>query len=211
MNPRPLVFDCDGVLVDSEELAWTAWRDALEPFGIEVTGDEVAALSGRTEADAYTYFSTRGPLPPYDEFWPVLGENIYRVFECSLEAFEDAVDTLDVLHRKGRALAVASSSPRRRLDLSLASTGLARFFPVVVAGDDVERGKPAPDIYLRAAELLGVDPSGCVAVEDAPSGIAAAKAAGMRVIAVQRGFFETSALGAADVIVPRLTPAALAE
>ncbi|HSR44687.1 MAG TPA: HAD family phosphatase [Acidimicrobiia bacterium] len=206
---RPIIFDCDGVLVDSEELAWSAWREALAPHGIEILDEEVAFLSGRTEQDAFRHFSGRGDLPPYEEFWPLLADRVRTLFEQYLEAFEDAADTLEVLHAQGRSIAVASSSPRERLDLSLRSTGLDRFFDVVVAGDEVVNGKPAPDIYLAAAAGLGVEPGECVAVEDAPAGISAGKAAGMRVVAVLRGGYAPDQLGEADLIVPRLTPAAL--
>ena len=207
---RPIVFDCDGVLVDSEELAWSAWRDALDPHGVGISDNEVAELSGRTEKDAFAHFAARADLPPYDEFWPFLADRVHALFEQYLEAFEDATDTLEILHRQGRAIAVASSSPRDRLNLSLRSTGLDRFFEVVIAGDEVANGKPAPDIYLAAAAGLGVDPTTCVAVEDAPAGIAAGKAAGMQVIAVLRGSYSVDQLRAADIVVPRLTPAVLA-
>ena len=206
----PIIFDCDGVLVDSEELAWSAWREALAPYGVEITDQEVADLSGRTEEDAFNHFAAGGDIPPYEDFWPVLAERVHRLFENYLEAFEDAADTLEFLSERGRAMAVASSSPRARLDLSLTSTGLDRFFEVVVAGDEVESGKPAPDIYLAAAAGLGADPTTCVAVEDAPAGVAAARAAGMRVVAVLRGGYTSDELREADLIVPRLTPAALA-
>lgn len=206
----PIIFDCDGVLVDSEDLAWSAWREALAPYGVEISDQEVADLSGRTEKDAFGHFAAGAELPPYEEFWPTLAERVRSLFEQYLEAFEDAADTLEWLREQGRMIAVASSSPRDRLNLSLRSTGLAQFFEVVVAGDEVERGKPAPDLYLAAAAGLGVDPSTCLAVEDAPAGIAAGKAAGMRVIAVLRGGYEAAELAQADVIVPRLTPASLA-
>jgi HAD superfamily hydrolase (TIGR01509 family) len=207
---RPVIFDCDGVLVDSEDLAWSAWREALRPHGVEISDQEVADLSGRTERDAFDHFADRAELPPYEEFWPLLADRVRALFEQYLEAFEDSVDTLEVLHERGRAMAVASSSPRERLDMSLGSTGLKRFFDVVVAGDEVANGKPAPDIYLAAAEGLGVDPAECVAVEDAPAGVAAGKAAGMRVVAVLRGSYSPEQLAQADIIVPRLTPAVLA-
>lgn len=199
---RPIIFDCDGVLVDSEELAWSAWREALAPYGMMISDEEVADLSGRTERDAFRHFASRGALPPYEQFWPLLADRIHALFENYLEAFEDAADTLELLRDRGRPMAVASSSPRERLDLSLRSTGLDRFFDVVVAGDEVPAGKPAPDIYLAAAKGLGVDPAVCVAVEDAP--------AGMRVVAVLRGGYETKQLSQADLVVPRLTPAVLA-
>lgn len=206
----PIIFDCDGVLVDSEDLAWSAWREALAPYGVEISDEEVADLSGRTEADAFRHFAGRADLPPYEEFWPALADRVHALFEQYLEAFEDAADTLEFLHDRGRQIAVASSSPRKRLDVALRSTGLDRFFEVVVAGDEVERGKPAPDIYLQAARGLGVEPADCIAVEDAPAGVAAGKAAGMQVVAVLRGSYGEAQLAEADVIVPRLTPAALA-
>lgn len=206
---RPVIFDCDGVLVDSEDLAWSAWREALAPFGIAISDDEVRALSGRTERDAFDHFAGRADLPAYEDFWPRLADRVHFMFERHLEAFEDSVDTLELLHERGREMAVASSSPRQRLDLSLRATGLDRFFEIVVAGDEVEKGKPAPDIYLAAAAGLGVSPEQCVAVEDAPAGIAAARTAGMRVVAVLRGAYEPEELAEADLVVPRLTPAVL--
>ena len=207
---RPIIFDCDGVLVDSEGLAWSAWREALAGYGVEISVEEVAELNGRTERDAFDHFAAGGALPPYEEFWPLLADRVHVLFEQYLEAFEDAVDTLEVLHERGRLMAVGSSSPRPRLDLALQSTGLSRFFDVVVAGDEVSNGKPAPDIYLAAAVGLGVDPADCVAVEDAPAGVAAGKAAGMRVVAVLRGHYSANQLSEADIVVPRLTVAVLA-
>ena len=206
----PIVFDCDGVLVDSEELAWSAWREALAPYGVEISDQEVADLSGRTERDAFDHFAAKGEIPSYENFWPVLAARVHELFEKYLEAFEDAADTLEFLSERGRKMAVASSSPRARLDLSLSSTGLDRFFEVVVAGDEVSSGTPAPDIYLAAAAGLGVDPVTCIAVEDAPAGVAAASAAGMRVVAVLRGGYTSEQLSEADLVVPRLTPAVLA-
>jgi len=104
-------------------------------------------------------------------------------------------------------LAVASSSSRRRLAFTLSSTGLDRFFQVVVAGNDVAEGKPAPDIFLEAARRLGFPPEECVAVEDTPAGVEAARRAGMFVVAVQRA--GSMDLQRADRVVPSLTPAAV--
>lgn len=206
---RPVVFDCDGVLVDSEELAWSAWREALAPYGVEITGEEVAALTGRTEEDAFAHFAAKGEVPAYEEFWPKLAARVHDLFGKYLEAFEDAADTLEVIHDRGGRMAVASSSPRARLELALRTTGLARFFEVVVAGDDVPRGKPHPDLFLAAAEGLEVAAESCVAVEDTPAGVAAARAAGMTVVAVLRGRYPAEELEEADMVVPRLTPAVL--
>lgn len=202
---RPIVFDCDGVLVDSEGLAWDAWAQVLSRYGISPTEEDVEMLTGRTEDDAYEHFSQRTVLPDRERFDEELASAIADRFTRSLEAFEDAEDTLQVLLDRGVAMAVASSSPRKRLDLALSTTGLGRFFGVTVAGDEVTRGKPSPDLFLEAARRLGVSPGECVAVEDSRAGVAAAKDAGMFVVGVQR----TGVLEDADRCVPRLTPAVL--
>lgn len=204
---RPIVFDCDGVLVDSEQLAWSAWRQILVRYGIALTEEDIALLTGRTDRDAHDHFSNRADLPDHASFWDELSDVTFRLFDQHLLAFEDAADTLDALQIRGATMAVASSSPRERLDKALAATGLEAYFEFVVAGDEVAAGKPAPDLFLAAAAGLGVEPETCFAVEDAPAGIAAARAAGMTVIAVQRGQFGLEDLSAADVVVPRLTPA----
>jgi HAD superfamily hydrolase (TIGR01509 family) len=203
----PIVFDCDGVLVDSEHLAWDAWRAVLESHGGVLEPDDIARFTGRSERETYEALSRRVDLPPYARFSDELAEALAIRFEASLEAFEDAVDTIATLHRRGHRLAVASSSTRRRLDESLHLTGLAAYFEVSVAGDEVSRGKPAPDLFLAALERLGVDEA--IAVEDSPAGIAAAKAAGLFVVAVDRGRFAPSELAGADRVVPVLTPAAV--
>ncbi|MFQ5967640.1 MAG: HAD family hydrolase [Acidimicrobiia bacterium] len=201
---KAVVFDCDGVLVDSEELAWDAWRHVLGNYGIELEASEIAELTGRTEQDAYGYFAARGELPPYDDFWPELAQAVTARFEAHLLAFQDAESTLAELRELGMPFAVASSSPRERLDMALSRTGLDRLVEVTIAGDEVGKGKPSPDLYLAAAQALDVDPSDCVAVEDTPAGIEAARAAGMTVVAVPRGRYETTELGEADRIVERL-------
>ena len=204
---RPIVFDCDGVLVESEQLAWSAWRQVLARYGITLTEEDIALLTGRTDRDAYAHFTNRGALPDHVVFWDELSEITYRLFDRHLLAYEDAADTLDALQVRGATLAVASSSPRERLDRSLTATGLRRYFQFVVGGDEVRRGKPAPDLFLAAAAGLGVEPETCMAVEDSPAGIEAAHAAGMTVVAVERGQYLLDDLRTADLVIPRLTPA----
>ncbi len=201
------MFDLDGVLVDSEGLAWEAWRTVLGRYAVAVTDEDVARLTGRTEHETYDHFAAGGPLPPFAEFWDELAGVTFALFDERLSTYQDAVDTLETLVRRGHPIAVASSSPRERVDRSLFATGLDKLVSEVVAGDEVERGKPDPEIFEVAAARLGVEPHECIAVEDAPAGIEAALAAGMRVVAVERGSFERAALAGAHVIVPRLTPA----
>lgn len=204
---RPIVFDCDGVLVDSEDLAWSAWRRVLARHNITLTLEDIAVLTGRTDRDAHRHFSDRGDLPDHEGFWEELSDVTFRLFDQHLQAFEDAADTLDALRSRGATMAVASSSPRERLHRSLAATGLSNYFDFVVGGDEVVAGKPAPDLFLAAASGLQVEPETCFAVEDAPAGVAAALAARMTVVAVERGQYSIDDLRAAHLVVPRLTPA----
>ena len=203
----PIVFDCDGVLVDSEMLAWDAWREVLARYGTAPSDADVELLTGRSEADAYDHFVARVTLPDPQRFSDELSVAIAERFLTSLETFEDVEDTLEALLARDVPLAVASSSSRQRLAFTLSSTGLDRFFSVVVAGDEVDAGKPEPDIFLEAARRLGYPPEDCVAVEDTPAGVMAAKRAGMFVVAIQRTGHGD--LGAADRVVPRLTPASV--
>ena len=203
----PVVFDCDGVLVDSETLAWTAIAAGMAEFGVVVSEADRRHLIGHSLDYEYEYFAKRSSLPDQELVRIAISDAMFELFERHLEAFEDAKDTLEVLARRQVQLAVASSSARDRLDVSLRSTGLDHMFSESVAGDEVASPKPAPDLFLRAAELLGVPPETCTAVEDTPVGMAAAKAAGMRVVVVDRGEFVAEDFVGADLIVPRLTPA----
>ncbi len=181
-----VVFDCDGVLVDSEGLVGEVWAGELARYGVLATVEDGHAVRGLTDPDCYAHFAARGDLPPWPEFDAAVRAAIARRYPDDLRAFSDAADAAAALALQGLPLGVASSSPRWRLDLALEVSGLGRYFDVTVAGDEVERGKPAPDLYLVAAASLGVDPAGCLAVEDAAAGADAAAAAGMRVVVVQR-------------------------
>jgi 2-haloalkanoic acid dehalogenase type II len=184
---RAVVFDCDGTLVDSEPLSAEAWRSELARHGYSLQQEDLDEVRGKTYADVHEFFARRVEgLPAADEFWTRFSGTLFELFESRLTPFEDAVATARELRERGVRVAIASSSPRERLDATLRAAGLEDLFEVTVAGDEVERGKPAPDLFLAAAERLGVPPEECVAVEDAPSGVEAALAAGMKVVAVAR-------------------------
>lgn len=205
MTRRPVVFDCDGVLVDSEALSWEAWRAAVTPFGLRITEDDEQRLTGMSAAGVAAALANGSA--DHRDILAAVAREAERVLSTRLEAFEDAEDVVHHLFRLGTPLAVATSSTRARLDLSLTVTELDGYFAATVAGDEVAVAKPSPDLYLEAAARLGVEPSECVAVEDAPNGIEAARSAGMLVVAVERGQFAPSDLAAADIVVPTLTPA----
>ena len=181
-----VIFDCDGTLVDSEPLARVAWERALAPHGQTISDADLAAVVGLPYPRVHAYFAERGPLPDAEELWPSMSRELFALIDEELEAFPDAVATVRELRARGVPVAVASSSPRERLERTLARAELSGCFDASVAGDEVAHGKPAPDLFLAAAAALGAAPKDCVAVEDAPPGVEAALAAGMTVLGVAR-------------------------
>lgn len=183
---QAVVFDCDGVLVDSEPLADEIWNRVLAGLGYETTVGDAEDIRGTSEATTYEYYAAKVDLPPFDEFMTKIDAIRVPVYEERLVAFDDAVATVRSLAAQGTTMAVASSSRRHALEGKLALTGLDRYFEVIVGGDEVAHGKPAPDVYLEAARRLGVLPTDCIAIEDADLGAQSAVAAGMRAVMIRR-------------------------
>jgi HAD superfamily hydrolase (TIGR01509 family) len=183
---RAVIFDLDGTLVDSEPLSDDAWRRVFAVHGANVSEADVRAAHGLRFSDAYARFARAALLPPPHIIWSDYSELLFASFDDRLVAFSDAVGTARRLHADGVALALVTSSQRDRLDRTIEAAALHELFTATVAGDEVSRGKPAPDGYLAAARLLGVDPNCCVAIEDSQVGIDAARAARMTVLAVSR-------------------------
>ncbi|WP_374009148.1 HAD family hydrolase [Leifsonia sp. LS-T14] len=177
--PQAVIFDCDGVLVDSEAPAVAIDQIMLRDFGIDLPLDEIhARFVGMTEA-AYIAELERmvGPLPPgWREPYRPLYEHALGDGLQAIEGVDAVIESLTV------PTAVASNSSHPRIRRSLGRVGLLHHFDGrIVSAQDVPRGKPAPDVYLWAAALLQVSPEACVAIEDSPTGARAARSAGMRV------------------------------
>jgi HAD superfamily hydrolase (TIGR01509 family) len=182
---RAVIFDLDGVLADSEP--WWNQIDAklLAEHGINYRGEyhrNVLGVSYRLAAEFYkNAFHISAPV---EELMRRRGEIAAEFFANRVGLFPSAKATLERLREMKLRLAVATSSVAASARPFLDRTGITHFFETIITGDEMERGKPHPDIYMRASEKLAVDPEGCLVVEDALSGIAAAKAANMRVAAI---------------------------
>jgi HAD superfamily hydrolase (TIGR01509 family) len=200
-----VIFDCDGTLVDSEPLARTAWERALVPYGYALTDADAEATIGLPFPRTHAYYAERAELPGVDAMWTAFSGELFALIDSELVLFDDAVDAARELRARGIPVAVASSSPRERLQRTLGRAGLLDAFDITVAGDEVANGKPAPDMFLLAAERLGVEPEACVAIEDSPPGVQAAVAAGMVTIAVCRVPGTEETLAAAHRVVDSLT------
>jgi HAD superfamily hydrolase (TIGR01509 family) len=182
--PAAVVFDLDGVLIESEQV----WDAAREELARErgATWDERATtdMMGMSSKEWSSYMHDRlgVPITPAEINDDVV-RRVAAAYQDHLPILPLAVETVQELARRWR-LGVASSSNRPIIELVLDRMGVRNCFDAVVSSEEVERGKPAPDVYIAAARQLGVEPGDCVAVEDSTNGIKAAVAAGMRTIAV---------------------------
>ena len=195
-----MIFDCDGVLVDSEAASASAWQAALARFAFHIDAETFATFVGTTDRSLAASFAAQIGARA-DEVLEAAEKEMRAITGRGLGAFPDAVALVE---RLTVPVAVASNSDRWRLEEVLSSANVRRLFDVTVAADEVALPKPAPDIYLRAAVLLETDASDCLVIEDSPTGITAAKAAGMTVVAVRRGHFTDDLLIEADRIVDSL-------
>ena len=181
-----VIFDMDGVLVDGEPLHYEVVRRLLAEEDVEFGMDDYQRYLGTTLESTWSDLRERyGLSRSYEWYAAAYDREVVRSYREEAELLPGAEALLALLAEAAVPLALASSSNREWVDAALDSLGLRRFFDQTVAGDEVSRGKPDPEIYLRAAERLGAAPGSCVAVEDAPAGIASARAAGMSVVAVR--------------------------
>lgn len=201
-----VVFDLDGVLLDSEQI-WDEVREQLvkERGGRWHEGAQTEMMGmSSVEWSRFMHDELGVPEPPKE----ISAEVVKRLEERygrELPLIDGARDAVERLAARW-PLGLASSSNREVIDLVLELSGLAQFFRVTVSSEEVPRGKPAPDVYLEAARGLGVPPERCTAVEDSRNGIRAAKTAGMKVIAIPNPHFppDEESLGLADITLGSL-------
>jgi HAD superfamily hydrolase (TIGR01509 family) len=206
-----VVFDMDGVLIQSEEV----WDEIREQYVAERGGrydtEVQRAMMGMSSTEWSRYLHETAGVP--DDPQAINDEVVRRMlasYRDHLPLIDGAQEAVARLAEHYR-LAVASSSNRPLIDTVLDVAGLARYFEATVSSEEVPRGKPAPDVYLEAARRLDVDPERCAAIEDSHGGIRSAKAAGMRVIAIPNPSYppDDASLAQADVVarsLDELTP-----
>jgi len=182
---RAVIFDLDGVLADSEPWWNEIDKKLLGEYGVAYRGEHHRHVLGVSYRLAVEFYKKAfGLSASTEELMRRRGEIAAEFFADRVGLFPSAKATLEELRLMNLRLAVATSSVSASARPFLDRHQLTAFFDVIVTGDEIERGKPHPDIYLRAAEKLGVPAAECLAIEDAPSGIAAAKAARMQVAAI---------------------------
>lgn len=183
MSVHHIIFDCDGVLVDSEPLSMRADVALLRRFGVVLTEDEAhQRFVGKTfqaMLDMVTAeFGTAFPPGLHAE----KNRLVEDLFRSDLKIVPGVAATLAGLRERGIGASIASNSPRARVALAVALTGIADQFSAITAVEDVARGKPAPDVFLTALERAGCAAGHCLVVEDSTTGVTAAVAAGLRTV-----------------------------
>lgn len=182
--PEAVVFDMDGVLLDSEQLWNQSKEEVVRESGGHWRKDAPRAMMGMSSREWSEYLRDElGVDLGIDEINRAVVQRMERHYREHLPLLPGAVDVVRRLHRAW-PLALASSANREVIDLALDVAGLAGEFETIVSSEEVEHGKPAPDVYLEAARRLGADAERCVAIEDSSNGLRSAAAAGMAVIAI---------------------------
>ncbi len=178
------IFDMDGVLIDSYRAHFESWRMIAEQEGLKITEPQFAKTFGRTSREIIAALwgertCDEAKIAELDRRKEAAFRNLIR---DAFPIMPGAVELLDRLHAEGFLLAIGSSGPPENVALTLDRLGRPTLFSAVVTGMDVTRGKPNPEVFLLAAERLGLPPGRCVVVEDAPAGVEAAHAAGAKAV-----------------------------
>jgi HAD superfamily hydrolase (TIGR01509 family) len=192
VRPSLVIFDCDGVLVDSEPIANAVFAEHLSRIGIRLTlGETMARFMGRSlkscmEDVAAQLQQKKLPIPVNfpNDFLSAMQSDTFAALQSDLEPVQGIVAALDAIEAQGIATCIASSGDHGKMNVTLGKTGLLnRFGSRIYSATQVAKGKPAPDLFLFAANQMGVAASECVVIEDSPFGVEAAVAAGMRAMA----------------------------
>ncbi len=186
MNWKAIIFDLDGILVDSEGFQYQGWLPPLKRFGVELSKEQYFDYAGKSgsiiEAQLIEDFNLpakKGELLEEKEklLMQWFKERPLEKKPFAEEAVKEAIDA-------GFKVAVCSSAPKKEVRLKLENVGLKDYFEIIIGKEDTAKSKPAPDTYLKAAESVGLEPTNCVAVEDTEFGTASAKGAGMTCVAI---------------------------
>lgn len=207
-DARLVIFDCDGVLVDTESIGPQIVAAMATEAGWPLTAEEVRhRFLGRPESYLYEQIRAHATTPPGPEWLTEYRTRVRDAFAARPRTMPGVRELLDHLDARGLPYCVASSGSHERIAHSLEVTALqGRFAGRVFSADDVAAGKPAPDLFLHAARTLSYEPEHCLVIEDSPAGVDAALAAAMRVVGYTGGPTDTAALAHADLgVVADLT------
>jgi len=185
---RAVLWDMDGTLIDSEEFHWISWRDTMAKEGIPITREQFLSSFGQRNDSIVPRWLGAASTPEWVERISNAKEELYRdlIRKYGMSPLPGVSDWVRRLHEEGWLQAIASAAPRPNIEVVVESLKAAHYFRAIVSAEDVQKGKPDPEVYLLAASRVGVSPDRSIVVEDAVAGVEAARNAGMRSIGVSR-------------------------
>lgn len=208
VNKRAVLWDMDGVLVDSGELHYQSWLETLTALSIPFDRDKFHLTFGMNNNGILTILLGKPPEADFLEMVSNRKESLFRqLIHGRLQLLPGALEWLSRLQERGTLQAIASSAPQANIETTVEELNIQHYFSALISAYSMP-GKPDPAVFLEAARQLGVEPKHCVVVEDAVAGVAAAKDAGMKCIAVSTTHSRSS-LSSADIVVDSLEELAL--
>jgi beta-phosphoglucomutase family hydrolase len=199
---KAVIFDLDGVIVDSEDAHIESEKRAFARYGVNISAAELHKYVGATAKAMFTELINKYRLKTtFQKMIKIKEENLYRLLDEDAEPMEGVIDLIDRLKEANVKLAIASSSNKKWIEHIMEKLGITLLFDRVVGAEDTAHSKPDPEIYIKAAGALGLRPDECVVIEDAELGVEAAKRAGMKAVGYRNPKSGNQNLSKADVII----------
>ena len=187
MGKKAVIFDMDGVIFDTEKVYLDIWIEVFEKYGYKMTKELYVNVMGTGRKNVIkTFLENFGDDLPIEKMYEEKDNQLFYIIENQgIHLKEGVKELFSMLKEKNYKIALATSAKRERVEKQIKDKWLKESFDAIVCGDDVEKGKPSPDIFLKAAKKIDVEPENCFVVEDSPAGIKAAFSGGMKGIHVE--------------------------
>ena len=187
MGKKAVIFDMDGVIFDTEKVYLDIWTEVFEKYGYKMTKELYVTVMGTGRKNVIkTFLENFGDNLPIEKMYEEKDNQLfYRIENQGIPLKEGVKELFSMLKEKDYKIALATSAKKERVEKQIKDKWLKESFDAIVCGDDVEKGKPSPDIFLKAAKKIDVEPENCFVVEDSPAGIKAAFSGGMKGIHVE--------------------------
>lgn len=203
---KAFIFDMDGVIIDSEPIHFEVDSKVMKHFGIDIDQEELEEYVGMDNEEMWNIIKAKYNMKQSvsEIIGYQLSKKVQAFKETKIGPIEGITDLFNILHKLNIPMAVASSSSKELIEVVMNKFGISHYFTYIISGEEVNKSKPEPDIYLEAARVIKVEPKDCVVLEDSKNGVIAAKAAGMKCIGYHNPNSGNQDLSRADIIVEKV-------